>query len=309
MTVLLKVFAQMAMLIIIGIILRKTRVIDDRIQTGLSNILLKTVLPFNVIASSQYEYSNEMVRSLGAVAISAFCYYLFALIFMVHITKHMKIQEKERIVLILTSIFANTGFVGFPLMQSIYGGQGLLLAACYTMIFNVFMYSYGEHLISGKKINVKNLLMNPVSTATIIAVILFILPWRMPQAVTDSIKLYGDMTVPMAMVIVGSTLATVDIQKLFTDKYSYVCSAFRMVIFPGIMLGAMVLLRQFISISPVTASTIVLMTGLPCGSVAVIYSERYDCAPKFAARNFCQSIVFMVITIPLLTVVTSLLFK
>ena len=55
-----------------------------------------------------------------------------------------------------------------------------------------------------------------------------------------------------------------------------------------------------LQVAAVTATTIVLMTALPCASMNVILSERYDCAPKFCARTFVLSFALMAITMPLM---------
>ena len=78
MSALLFSFLQMTVLIVLGVILRKTRVIDERVQKGLSNILIYAVLPFNLVSSSQYEYSREMILALIAVAGASLCYFTFS---------------------------------------------------------------------------------------------------------------------------------------------------------------------------------------------------------------------------------------
>lgn len=308
MSALLFSFLQMAVLIVLGVILRKTRVIDERVQKGLSNILIYAVLPFNLVSSSQYEYSREMILALIAVAGASLCYFTFSIIGMRILVNHMKMEDKERRVVLMTSVFMNTGFVGFPLMGALFGAKGLLLASCYNMVFNLFMYSYGEHKLSGQKANARNMLMNPVTIATVIALILFIIPWRMPGHVKDTIDIVGNMTVPLAMIMIGSTLTTVDIKKLFTDKLSYLSTALRLLVFPLIMLGAVLVVEKFFHMMPVTATTIVLMTALPCGSMNVIFSEKFNCAPKLCARNFAQTVVVMIITIPLFLGICTYLF-
>ncbi len=308
MTALLFSFLQMMVLIILGFVLRKTRVIDERVQTGLSNILVHAVLPFNLISSSQYEYSREMILALIAVAGAALCYFTFSIIGMRIMIGKMKMEDPEKRVVLMTSIFMNTGFVGFPLLGAIFGAKGLLLASCYNMVFNIFMYTYGEHKLSRKKANLRNLLVNPVTLATIAALILFIIPWRMPVRLKDTIDIVGNMTVPLAMIMIGSTLTTVDIKKLVTDKLCYLSTAMRLIVFPAIMLGAVILVRHYINMMPVTATTIVMMTALPCGSMNVIFSEKFNCAPKLCARIFAQTVVVMIATIPFFLWVCTKLF-
>ena len=145
------VFFEMAVVLLIGFTLGKKKVIDDRGRKVLNDLLLKAVLPFSIISSSQYEFSLDMVRSIGAVAVGAGLYYLLTLVVLRIVVFRTKIADAERRVFITTSVFANTGFVGMPIMYSLFGNAGLLLAAIYNLIYNLFFYTYGVHLLSGRK--------------------------------------------------------------------------------------------------------------------------------------------------------------
>ena len=293
------VFFEMAVVLLIGFTLGKKKVIDDRGRKVLNDLLLRAVLPFSIISSSQYEFSLDMVRSIGAVAVGAGLYYLLTLVVLRIVVFRTKIADAERRVFITTSVFANTGFVGMPIMYSLFGNAGLLLAAIYNLIYNVFFYTYGVHLLSGRKPSVSEYL-NAVSIASVFAIALFIIPWRAPAAVVTAIDLVGNMTFPLSMIIMGSTLSTIDVKKLFSDGKSYLICFLRLILFPALMTGAMILIKGFVPVQPATLITLILMTALPSGTMSVIYSERYDCAPKFCARTVSLTMLFMVITLPVM---------
>jgi predicted permease len=174
-----------------------------------------------------------------------------------------------------------------------------LLAAIYNLIYNVFFYTYGVHLLSGKKPTVSEYL-NPVSIASVMAIALFIVPWRAPASLVNAINLVGNMTFPLSMIIMGSTLYTIDIKKLFADGKSYVVCFLRLILFPALMTLAMILVKRFVPILDATLITLIIMTALPSGTMSVIYSERYDCAPKFCARTVSLTLLFMVVTLPIM---------
>lgn len=293
------VFFEMAIVLFIGFVLAKKKVIDDRGRKTLNDLLLKAVLPFTIISSSQYTFSIDMMRSIGAVALGAGLYYLITLIILRIVIFRTKIADAERRVFITTAVFANTGFVGMPIMYSLFGDPGLLLAAIYNLIYNVFFYTYGVHLLSGKKPTVSEYL-NPVSIASVMAIALFIVPWRAPASLVNAINLVGNMTFPLSMIIMGSTLYTIDIKKLFADGKSYVVCFLRLILFPALMTLAMILVKRFVPILDATLITLIIMTALPSGTMSVIYSERYDCAPKFCARTVSLTLLFMVVTLPIM---------
>ncbi|MCQ2482512.1 MAG: AEC family transporter [Clostridia bacterium] len=298
----------MAFLILLGFILRKTRVIDERIQKGLSEILLKAVLPFSILMSSNIEYSYDFVKAMIAVAAAAACYYFFGIVVLNYFTGRFKLDSNERIVIIMVSIFANTSFVGFPVMSALFGESGLLLASVYNLVFNVFFYTYGLAAFSHRKMSVRSMSVSMITLASIAAIAIFISPFRLPSFATDTLLSVANMATPMSMMIVGSSLATVDSHKLFSDKKSFVAALLRTVVFPFIMLLAVLLVRLRFYMMPVTATAIVLMTSLPSGLMSVVISEQTDCAPKFCVRTVFLSFIFMIITLPLMMFICGKLF-
>ena len=308
MTELYKVLFEMAVTIVLGVAIRKKRLLDERTHSTFTEILLNAILPFAILSSSQYEYSYETLKGIIAVAGAAFLYYLCTLIALRLITSKSKLEDSEKRVFVTLAVFANTGFVGIPLMQGLLGARGLLLAATYNLVYNIFFYTYGIHLISKKRHTPLQIIFNPVSVASVASLILFVIPWRMPQFLTHTLHTIGDMNIPLSMILLGSTLATVDVKKLFADLKSYVVAILRLAVFPLIMLLAVLIVRKFVAISPETMITLVLMTALPSGTMNVIYSEKHNCAPKFTARTVVLTLILMAISLPLLMALSIKLF-
>ena len=283
---------------VLGFVLRKKRVIDERTEKTLTEILLQAVLPFSIIASSQYMFSTELVKGMLGVAVAASLYYCVTLLIMRMIMRRSKVSSDEKRVMMTTIIFANTGFLGLPLMEALFGDSGLLLGAIYNILFNIFFYTFGVHTLSGAKFRVRELVFNPVTAASVAAVILFIIPWRMPVFVLSTINLVGDMTIPLSMIIAGSIFSTVDVRKFLGDKKSFMVSLIRLVVLPLTVFVFVYAAGKFIPMLKETASVIVLMTAMPCGIMNVLIAERENTAPNFAARTVVMSFAFMIFTLP-----------
>ena len=292
------VFFKIFVFLGLGFVLNKTRVIDGHGEKALSKILLTAVLPFMILNSSQHTYSDEAVNGMLMCAAFAIGYYALSLVILRLSLKKVRMPEDERRIMVTCSVFANTGFVGFPLMEALFGRFGLLLAAVFNLCYNLFFYTYAVYLFSRKpRFRLTEMLKNPVSIASFLAIVLFVIPWRMPAFISETFKLIGDMTVPMSMMIMGSMLAGVKIKKLVTDKKAYVVSALRLMIMPAIVMGAVFAVSFLVPMLPETKSVVVLMCALPCGSMNVIYSENHDVAPHFCARTVSLSMIFMLVTL------------
>ncbi len=292
----------------LGFILRKTGIIDARMQKGLSDMLLMAILPFSILASSNYEKTPEVTEGMQIVLVAALVYYLFSLIAMRLLSKKLPFEEKEKRVFVTMTVFANTGFVGFPLMSALYGNAGLLMAVVFNLAYNLFMYTYGIHLLSGKTGSIRRILTNPVNIASILAILIFVSPFRFPSYVSGPIDLIAAMTVPLSMIIIGSNLAAMPFTKVLTDPKSYLISFVRLILLPGLVLAGMYIAFRSASMTLETAAVAVLMCALPCGSMNVILSEKYDCAPEFAARATVQSMLLCMGSLPLFVFICSKIF-
>lgn len=63
------------------------------------------------------------------------------------------------ILLTLILLFPNVGFLGFPVAQYIYCGQGVQYAAIFNLLFNLFCFTYGAMMLEGKEIIWKKFLL------------------------------------------------------------------------------------------------------------------------------------------------------
>jgi len=305
---LLLVFIKIVVAVTLGFILRKTGIIDARMQKGLSDMLLMAILPFSILASSNYEKTPEVTEGMQIVLVAALAYYILSLILMRLISKKLPFEEKEQRVFVTMTVFANTGFVGFPLMSALYGNAGLLMAVVFNLAYNLFMYTYGIHLLSGKTGSIRSILTNPVNIASILAILIFVSPFRFPSYVSGPIDLIAAMTVPLSMIIIGSNLAAMPFTKVLTDPKSYLISFMRLILLPGLVLAGMYIAFRSASMTSETAAVAVLMCALPCGSMNVILSEKYDCAPEFAARATVQSMLLCMGSLPLFVFICSKIF-
>ena len=292
----------------LGFILRKTGIIDARMQKGLSDMLLLAILPFSILASSNYEKTPEVTEGMQIVLVAALAYYILSLILMRLTSRKLPFEEKEQRVFVTMTVFANTGFVGFPLMSALYGNAGLLMAVVFNLAYNLFMYTYGIHLLSGKTGSIRSILTNPVNIASVLAILIFVSPFRFPSYVSGPIDLIAAMTVPLSMIIIGSNLAAMPFTKVLTDPKSYLISFVRLILLPGLVLAGMYLAFRSTSMTSETAAVAVLMCALPCGSMNVILSEKYDCAPEFAARATVQSMLLCMGSLPLFVFICSKIF-
>jgi predicted permease len=307
--IILAVIIKIAVMIALGYLLKKLGIITDQLQKGLADLLLLAILPLSILSSADYAFSSDLLRGMLVVAAAATAFYVAGLFFMTYLSRKLHLQLNERKIFVTMTVFANTGFVGFPIITALFGQQGLLLAVIYNMFYNLFMYTYGINMLGsqGKKerIKMRPILTNPITVASVASILIFISPFRFPAVLSAPIADIGAMSVPISMIIMGASLANIPLLEIVKDKYSYLVSGIRLIFFPLLMLLAMKLLN----VSSVTATICVLMTALPCGTMNVIFAEKYNCAPEFASRTVILSLLLMIITLPVMIFLTTAVFS
>lgn len=114
---------------------------------------------------------------------------------------------------VFMTTFSNIGFIGFPVMKSIFGDAAIFYTTVFNMVFNMSVYTYGLYIInmgSEAKIDVTwQKIMSPATYSCILALIVYLAHFHAPHVITHTITTVGDITTPLAMMIIGATLARI----------------------------------------------------------------------------------------------------
>ena len=124
------------------------------------------------------------------------------------IAKLLFVPKKQLGLYIFMTVFSNTGFMGFPLINALLGKEAVFYTALFNIIFNLSAYSYGILLVNhgsdrSVKLNLR-LLMSPGILLSLLAVVLYFVPVPLHVSVTDAIGYVGSLTTPLAMLLIGA---------------------------------------------------------------------------------------------------------
>lgn len=296
-------FVQIILMVLLGFVLKKCGMIDKRLQSGLSELLMSAVLPFSVLSSANSEFSPQLAGRLGISAAISIAYYAVALLLalgaarLAFARKPEEVVDRRKGLFVNLSVFANTGFIGLPLVGALYGSEGMLYGVIYNLAYQLFLFTIGVQLLSGeKKMQWRAVLLDPATLASIAAVVIYVSPFRFPTMLNDTFEQIGNMCVPLSMIIIGCCLADIRPEALVKERMGFAVCALRLAAFPLLMLLAL----RALNIGGVLAASCAVLTGLPIGSLNVILAERYHKDAGFATCSVCQSMVLFVGTLPLL---------
>jgi malate permease and related proteins len=208
------------LIMLIGYICRKIGVFKDTTGKTISSIVINIGNPALIIASGmnpeRLENKGKLLFTLGVALI------YFAIMFAVAelLPRLLHADREDYGAYQVMMLFSNIGFMGYPLLDVMYGSNAIIHAVIFNLLYNVLIYTYGIHKmqIGGcqKNINWKQLVNIGVGSC-IIAIVLYITNLPVPLILEDTATFTGAITGPLSMLVIGDSLAQTRLRDLFTD--------------------------------------------------------------------------------------------
>lgn len=293
------------MYILAGFIVRKRGILKEEHTKGLSIFLMDLALPALVITSLQMPFSKaQFTNGIKVLGIGFLSYIVMGIVAYL-VIKIFKVKKDRKNIVIFMLLFANTGYMGYPVVMSIFGKSGLFDAVLLNAWFTVFLWTAGIMLLSGNKngFKIKNLI-NPGTVSLIIGFSLFMLDFQISNIIFEPLKMLGDTTIPIAMCLVGVLLGETSIIKVFKSKLLLMVSFFRLIGIPFIFM----LVIWMFKLERQTFEVAVLITAMPVAANTAIFSRRFDLDYTFASEGILITTVLSLLTIPVWTYILPLIY-
>lgn len=289
----------LSLVMIVGIYARKKNIITKEANKSLSDLLVNITLPFLLVSSFNYSYSKDMLTKAKIIFIYSVIIHLI-LIFASKLFA-LRYPERSKKVLRFITIFSNSGFMGYPVLEGLFGKIGIFYGAIFNIPFNIFMLSVGVMIYTGKKDlkTLKGVLMHPGIIATLIGLIMFIFSIKLPYPIYTTLNIVGSMTTPLAMLIVGAMLAEVKLKEIFQGSIVYYASFIRLMVVPFITLIILKLLHADKLLMQIS----VITEAMPAAVLASVFAEKYGADTVLASRSVFITTILSMITIPIIVMV------
>ena len=181
-----------------GFIFAKIFKVTENERKFLSKLLMYFINPCMVLNSFNREFESQKLLLLGIVVILSLIIHVMMIVLGVFTTK----QKIDR----LAIAFTNCGFIGIPLIRGVFGDEGIIFLMGYLAVFNILVWTYGYYQLSGK-INLIKVITNPNIVAVIFGIILFCMPFTLPQVIARPLYMVADTNTAICMILVGVLLA------------------------------------------------------------------------------------------------------
>lgn len=290
------------MLLFLGFILGRKKIIAYSSIKDLTNLLIDVSIPCTIVVSLIRPYSSLLMKNTGEVFVVVMVYHLAVAAIAYFLSGVLKVDPKKRGSWIFALVFSNNGFMGYPLMYALYGSEGLFIMAMGNVAQNVLIFSLGLKIVTmnyggGDKIKLRSIIFTKQNIAVVIGLIIFVTQLAVPKPIVTLLTYVSNLTVPLSMMVVGMSLSRYEVKHMFTDKEVYRLTLVRMIIFPALMVVAFRLLH--INISDSLPMAILFYTAaLPSPAFTSIMAERYNTSIGFASKCVFVTTILSVLTVP-----------
>lgn len=293
------------LLLVLGFVLFKCHIFDEYTNKKISALIVNVASPMLIISSIAGVEGND--KSIVFLMIGAgILMYIGFIILGKIINRIFPFPKKDWPVYECMVVFANTGFMGYPVLLDVFGQEAVFYASLIHMAFNFFVYTYAILCLTKSddsefKLNFKQLL-TPGIVLIFIGILIYLFDMQLPSVLMDTINSIGSLIAPLSMMMIGSSLAVYPIKDSFTDWRSYVFAFVRLIIVPFMTM----IVCRLLHINPYYANITIITNAMPVGSMVLMLATQYNANVKIVTKNIVVSTLLSVITIPIV-VATMLL--
>ena len=297
-TPILQKMAVMVILMLVGFLCTKLRVTGPEFNRYANPVvinvfLLATIL--NAVVGATERVSGLVLAEYFGTMVAMFVVSMLVAEVTVRV---IPMPAENRGVLWCLAAFMNNAFIGFPLAGAIYGEQAVFYAAISNIPFNVFLYTIGMMKLrgnDGQKRELKKIFTPPLVT-TLLAAVLYLTNVKLPTFAVDTIGTMAGATIPVSMIIIGTSLGSVSVKKVFSTPKVYAAVAVRLIVVPVVVWA---ILRLFVP-DPMMLGIAVLMAACPCAMIITVFCLQHGKDDVFSSQVIFMSTLLSAATIPAL---------
>ena len=304
MTEVLKLQITVFLLVVVGFLIKRIKLVDSKGQAAITDLVIYVVLPANILKAFMVKFEDGMGRELIVMLVISILIQVLSVFYGRFM--YRKQSEGRRKCLEYGTICSNSGFLGNPIAEGIYGAYGLVLASVFLIPLRIMMWTSGIAAFSGTSDKKKTLIRtatHPCIVACAIGLVLMLTGLRFPEPVTKSLTYLGQCNTALSMLVIGMILTDINVKTLF-DKTVVLYTVHRLVILPLIVFAAV----YFLPVSGIVKGVAVILTAMPAGATTSILAAKYEMEPEFATKMVIFSTLLSLPTLCLWSMVLGMVF-
>ncbi len=288
-------------LISLGFLLAKAKILDHKIVSGMTDLVLILVTPCVIVKSFFREFNKSDLKDF---LLSFLLGVLIHLIFLVLSLIFLKDKNENRqAVLRYATVFSNCGFMALPLQFALLSDDGVFLGSTFIAVTNAFVWTWGLRIMSGDKKSLKPLkiITRPAILAIIIGLIIFFFSIPVPYIISEPITLISAINTPLPMIIIGFHLAHSNVLKGLTDIKCILTLLLRLIILPALV----IVLMWLCGIKGTMLISLAISSAAPVAANTTMFSAKYGRDTELSVNLVSISTLLSLVTLPIMITLTE----
>lgn len=296
-----EVMMTLFLLVLVGYAAGKLGYLGGDFDRQLSRLVINITCPALILSSAMTGTLPDRRFILPLLAISVITYVVLTAVAFL-LPRYLTKRKADEGAIGFALMFGNVGFMGYPVVASIFGHEAVFYAAVLNVVNTFTVFTVGTMLITGKsevgksRFEKKVLYSTPMLVAYLTMGIVALEIDNIPEAVSQPLTMLGNITVPAALLIIGSSMSQLPLRSLMGNLTVYLTTALRLVILP---LGVYYLTRALgFSEFVVNINTVVI--AMPVATYGTILCLKYEKDTTMITEVTFITTLLSMLTIPVL---------
>ena len=279
-----------------GFFCGKAGIMDVESNKSLSRLVANLTNPMLVLASVMTDERLLSPAEVLQVTLLAAGCYAFLIASSLLLPRLLHLGPRERGPYRFFYIFSNIGFMGYPLVRAMFGEGAMFHLTIFVLFFQLVCWSYGAQTISGEgRFRLSwRILKTPCVLSALLAYAIYLSGVHVPRIVADVVKTTGEITSPLAMLILGCALSQCSLRDVFGRPKLYLLALIKLIVVP---LAAFFVLRTFIK-DPLLLSLTTVVLAMPAATNATILTSQNHGDDRLAASGVFLTTLLSVASVP-----------
>lgn len=297
---LLSQFAAMFLMVGVGALLVRLRIVQPSASRTLSLLTIYVVAPCAIVRSFQLTLTPELLRNFVFVILVAVALHVL-LMLLAWVLRRLGLDGVER----ASVLYSNCANLLFPIVAAVLGSEWVVYSSGFFCVQTFFLWTHGNALVSGeKRPEWKKLLTNCNLIAVFVGLALMLLRLELPGILSTALNGFAAMLAPLSMLLVGMLLATADLNAIFSQRRVWLVAGLKLLVLPLLALPLLRLAARLPG-APSDAKSLLytsfLAVAAPTATMITQLAQLHDRKPEYAGAINVMTTLLCIATMPALT--------
>lgn len=293
------VMVVLLLLVVVGYAARRLGYMDGEFDRRLSNFIIDISAPSLILSSVMGPTLPDRRLIVPLLGVGLLTYAVLTVASLL-LSRLLSKDPVGRGIIGFMLVFGNVGFIGYPVAQAVFGPEAVFYAAVINFSNTLFIFTLGVWQVSGDKEKIKLRLhnfLNPGLAACYAAIVICVLQWHVPSFVGQTFTYLGNITVPGALLIIGSSMAQIPLRKMVGTPMAYAVALFRLLLLPV----GLYFLMLWLGMDTYVVRINTVIVAMPVATFGVMFCRRYGRDTTLMTEGTFVTTALSVLTLPLLT--------